>query len=69
MDGYFNAQTDLMLKPMTSLRDVDQGGVIQASTRDAGGKSQAPGDVLLVMDLIRHGVANNDGADNAQTGN
>jgi hypothetical protein len=69
MDGYFKAQTDLMLKPMTSLRDVDQGGVIQASTRDAGGKSQAPGEVLLVMDLIRHGVANNDGADNAQTGN
>lgn len=25
MDGYFKAQTDLLLKPMTSLRDVDQG--------------------------------------------
>lgn len=69
VDGYFKAQTDLMLKPMTSLRDVDQGGVIQASTRDAGGKTQAHGEVLLVMDLVRHGVANNDGADNAQTGN
>lgn len=68
MDGYFKAQTDLMLKPMTSLRDVDQGGVIQASTRDAGGKTQTHGEVLLVMDLVRHGVANNDGADNAQTG-
>jgi hypothetical protein len=73
VDGYFKAQTDLMLKPMTSLRDVDQGGVIQASTRDAGGKTQAQGEVLLVMDLVRHGVANNvgadnDGADNAQTG-
>ncbi|AMP74349.1 hypothetical protein RALBFv3_09320 [Ralstonia solanacearum] len=31
MDGYFKAQTDLVLKPMTSLRDVDQGGAIQAS--------------------------------------
>lgn len=69
VDGYFKAQTDLMLKPMTSLRDVDQGGVIQASTRDAGGKTQAHGEILLVMDLVRHGVANNDGADNAQTGN
>ncbi|MDD2749251.1 DEAD/DEAH box helicase family protein [Acidithiobacillus thiooxidans] len=69
VDGYFKAQTDLMLKPMTSLRDVDQGGVIQASTRDAGGKIQAHGEILLVMDLVRHGVANNDGVDNAQTGN
>lgn len=69
VDGYFKAQTDVMLKPMTSLRDVDQGGVIQASTLDAGGKAQAHREVLLVMDLVRHGVANNDGADNAQTGN
>ncbi|AEG67315.1 hypothetical protein PP715_18180 [Ralstonia solanacearum] len=68
MDGYFKAQTDLVLKPMTSLRDVDQGGAIQASVRDAEGKTQAPGEVLLVMDLVRHGVANNEGADNAQTG-
>lgn len=67
VDGYFKAQTDLMLKPMTSLRDVDQGGVIQASTRDAEGNRQKPVDVLLVMDLVRHGVASNDGADNAQT--
>lgn len=68
MEGYFKAQTDLMLKPMTSLRDVDQAGVIQASTRDADGRQQTPAEVLLVMDLVRHGVANNDGADNAQTG-
>lgn len=68
MDGYFKAQTDLMLKPMTSLRDVDQGGVIQASTRDAAGNNQSLGDVQLVMDLVRHGVSNNDSADNAQAG-
>lgn len=68
MDGYFKAQTDLMLKPMTSLRDVDQAGVIQASTRDASGRTQTPAEVLKVMDLVRHGVANNDGTDNAQTG-
>ena len=68
MDGYFKGQTDPMLKPMTSLRDVDQGGVIQASTRDTAGHKQSPGEVQLVMDLVRHGVADNDGADNAQTG-
>lgn len=68
MDGYFKGQTDPMLKPMTSLRDVDQGGVIQVSSRDAEGHRQSPGEVQLVMDLVRHGVADNDGADNAQTG-
>ncbi|TDY24585.1 helicase-like protein [Paraburkholderia sp. BL6665CI2N2] len=68
MDGYFKGQTDPMLKPMTSLRDVDLGGVIQASFRDAIGKRQSPSEVQLVMDLVRHGVANNDGTDNARTG-
>jgi hypothetical protein len=68
MDGYFKAQTDPMLKPMTSLRDVDQGGVIQASFRDAHGHRQTPSEVQLIMELVRHGVADNDGLDNAQTG-
>ena len=58
-------QTDLMLKPMTSLRDVDQGGVIQASTRDVAGNTQSLGEIQQVMDLVRHGVSNNDSADNA----
>lgn len=65
MDGYFKAQTDPMFKPMTSLRDVDQGGVIQRSFRDAKGRSQSAGEVQLVMDLVRHGVADNDGVDNS----
>ncbi len=67
MDGYFKNQSELMLKPMTSLRDVDQGGVIQASTLDAAGKTQTYGDIQLVMELVRHGSASNDGTDNAQT--
>ena len=67
MDGYFKAQTDLLLKPMTSLRDVDQGGIIQAASRDGEGHKQSPGEVRVVMDLIRHGVADNDDVDNAQT--
>jgi hypothetical protein len=68
MDGFFKGQTDPMLKPMTSLRDVDQGGVIQASLRDATGHRQTLAEVQLVMDLVRNGVADNGGADNAQTG-
>lgn len=68
MDGFFKGQTDPMLKPMTSLRDVDQGGVIQASPRDATGHRQTLPEVQLVMDLVRNGVADNGGADNAQMG-
>lgn len=68
MDGYFKAQTDLLLKPMTSLRDVDQGGVIQASSRDSGGRRQTPDEVQRVMDFVRHGVTNDDGAEDAQAG-
>jgi hypothetical protein len=66
MDGFFKAQTDPMLRPMTSLRDVDQGGLIQASSRDAAGQRQTMPEVQLVMDLVRGGVAENSGADNAQ---
>ncbi|MCY4427690.1 MAG: DEAD/DEAH box helicase family protein [Halieaceae bacterium] len=65
MGGYFKSQTDLLLKPMTSLRDVDQGGIIQVSSLDAEGRRQSSVEVQVVMDLVRHGVANNDGADNA----
>ncbi|MGA3683834.1 hypothetical protein, partial [Pseudomonas graminis] len=68
LDGYFKGQTDLMAKPMTSLRDVDQTGIIQAATRDGDGNNQLSNEVQLVMDLVRHGVANNDSADNAQAG-
>jgi hypothetical protein len=60
LDAYFKAQSDPMRKPMTSLRDVDQGGVIQMSYRDANGRRQKPDEVLEVMDLVRHGVAEND---------
>ncbi len=61
MSGYFNAQSDPMKKPMTSLRDVDQGGIIVRSDRDAGGRRQKPEEVLRVMDVVRHGVADNEG--------
>jgi hypothetical protein len=63
--GFFSGQSDPMLKPMTSLRDVDQGGVIQASYRDAEGNKQSHAEVQTVMDLVRHGVADNDSADHA----
>lgn len=61
MSGYFEAQSDPMNKPMTSLRDVDQGGNIVMSFRDAEGHRQKPEDILRVMDVVRHGVADNEG--------
>lgn len=68
IDGYFKSMTDPMLKPMTSLRDVDQGGVIQMAPRDAEGHKQLANETLLVMDFVRHGIANGEGADDALTG-
>ncbi|TXE30628.1 hypothetical protein FOT62_18865 [Serratia marcescens] len=65
IDAYFNGQTDPMIKPMTSLRDVDQTGIIQASFLDVNGKKQSIDEIQLVMDFLRHGVASNDGSDNA----
>lgn len=60
LDAYFKAQTDAMRKPMTSLRDVDQSGVIHMSYRDQSGRRVKPAEVIQVMDLVRHGVAESD---------
>lgn len=60
---YFPAQPDVMRRPMTSLRDVDEGGVIRAARRTAGNKQLKPEEVLAVMDLIRHGVASSEEGD------
>jgi hypothetical protein len=60
LKSYFDGQTDNMKRPMTSLRDVDQGGLIVMSPRDAKGKRQQADEVLKAMNLIRHGVAESD---------
>ncbi|AUZ81362.1 DEAD/DEAH box helicase [Aeromonas caviae] len=57
LKSYFDGQKDNMKRPMTSLRDVDQGGLIAMSPRDAKGKRQQAAEVLKAMNLIRHGVA------------
>jgi hypothetical protein len=54
---YFRDQRDPMMKPMTSLRDVDQGGEIHMAAKDHNGQRQEPAAVRDVMDLVRHGVA------------
>jgi hypothetical protein len=63
LQAFFNYQRDPMLKPMTSLRDVDQGGVIQMSPKDGRGKWQSAASVMSVMSVVRHGVAEGDGDD------
>lgn len=63
LQGYFDAQSDPMNKPMTSLRDVDQGGRIQMASRSVStnpeerSRNQRSADVVRVMDLIRLGTA------------
>lgn len=57
---YFQGQPSTMDKPMTSLRDVDQGGEIRMSPKDAHGRKQTGNQVFAVMDLVRNGVAEND---------
>jgi hypothetical protein len=57
---YFQGQLNTMEKPMTSLRDVDQGGEIRMSTKDARGRVQMANQVFAVMDFVRNGVAEND---------
>lgn len=37
----------------------------QASFLDVNGKKQSIDEIQLVMDFLRHGVAGNDGSDNA----
>ncbi|OOG58070.1 helicase-related protein [Polaromonas sp. C04] len=54
---YFEAQPDAMRKPMTSLRDVDEGGIIRATRKLSANRPVLAQDVLVVMDLVRHGVA------------
>lgn len=54
---YFSQNTDTLLKPMTSLRDVDQAGFIRLAKRDVDGTRMADEDVKEVMAFIRHGYA------------
>lgn len=54
---FFDSQLQVMRRPMTSLRDVDEGGVIRAAKRLSANRYLDPKDVISVMDLIRNGVA------------
>jgi hypothetical protein len=66
---YFRTMTDAMRRPMTSLRDVDESGVIAMSRRDSANRRMKPEDVVKVMGMVRHGVAQNDGGnDNDSSG-
>lgn len=54
---FFKGQTDPLWRPMTSLRDVDEGGTIRLSPRDFNRSYQDAATVKAVMGLIRNGVA------------
>jgi hypothetical protein len=56
---YFRDQ-NVLRRPMTSLRDVDEGGSIRKGSSDPNPKGKAfldPEDVIAVMDTIRYGTA------------
>jgi hypothetical protein len=55
---YFKAQPSVMNRPMTSLRDVDEAGVIYFGHRDLDGRhGVSDGVARKVMQFIRRGVA------------
>jgi hypothetical protein len=60
LSTFFKNQNDPMWRPMTSLRDVDQAGLIRVAARDSDRHYQEPGTVKSIMDLIRHGIAESD---------
>lgn len=57
LSGFFKNQRDLMLKPMTSLRDVDEPGLIHLADRDGQKKKLDEAKVRRVMDFICNGSA------------
>jgi len=54
---FFGSKRDTLLRPMTSLRDVDQAGTIRLARKDERGSPLYPEDVRHVMALIRRGYA------------
>lgn len=57
LSGFFKNQRDLMLKPMTSLRDVDEPGLIHLADRDDHKKKLDEANVKTVMEFICNGSA------------
>lgn len=57
VSGFFKNQTNIMFKPMTSLRDVDEPGLIRLADKDQNKKKQDATTVKTVMDFICSGTA------------
>lgn len=55
--AFFDNQHDPLMRPMTSLRDVDEAGMIRVAWKEPRGKRLQGSDVVGVMALIRLGVA------------
>jgi len=54
---YFDQNVSSLLKPMTSLRDVDQAGLIRLARKDVNGAKLTDEDARAVMAFVRHGYA------------
>ena len=55
--SFFSEQHSVMNRPMTSLRDVDESGVIHLGGKDLNGKKLGHATARRVMGFIRNGVA------------
>ena len=57
LSGFFKNQRDIMFKPMTSLRDVDEPGLIHLAYKDENKKKLDPSKVKATMEFICNGTA------------
>jgi hypothetical protein len=57
LSGFFKNQRDIMFKPMTSLRDVDEPGLIHLAYKDENKKKLDPSKVKETMEFICNGTA------------
>jgi hypothetical protein len=57
LSGFFRNQRELMFKPMTSLRDVDEPALIHLAYKDENKKKQDAAKVKAVMEFICNGTA------------
>lgn len=57
LSGFFKNERDLMFKPMTSLRDVDEPGLIVLANKDNHNRAQDGAHVKTVMNFICNGSA------------
>jgi hypothetical protein len=63
---YFRNHVSAQMRPMISLRDVDEAGRIVMSSRDTHNRRQDARDVIKLMSVVRHGVSPDDAGEDEE---